>query len=104
MSKTYTTGTDRARVRLLIADTQVDNGLFTDTEVDDALTLDGSVEGAAARLLRVLAAASARKGDGALSSSYLAIAAGLAAEVASSLPTVATGFAIRDYDSAFPEV
>lgn len=60
MAFTYTPGTDRARVRMRLADTVEDRAIYTDAEIDDALTTEGSVAGAVVVLREAMLARAAR--------------------------------------------
>lgn len=57
---TYDPSTDRGMVRLLIADTRAESGIFTDAEVDAALSRQGTPEGAVYELAAYMYAASIR--------------------------------------------
>lgn len=54
MSFTYSAGTDIARIRLRICDTNEHTARFQDEEIQDILTEAGNVAKATARLARVL--------------------------------------------------
>lgn len=47
--------TDAGKVRLLIPDKDVDNGIFQDDEIDGLLAMEGSVKGATALALETIA-------------------------------------------------
>lgn len=47
---TYDPATDRGEVRMLLADTRAETGVFDDAEIDAALSRQGSVEGAVYQL------------------------------------------------------
>lgn len=55
MTFTYDTATDRGRVRLLIADTDSANPVFTDAEIDTFVALEGDVFTSAALALETIA-------------------------------------------------
>lgn len=58
--RTYDPATDVGRVRLLIADTDLESALFEDEELEALLALAGDLHGAAAMALEAVAADRAR--------------------------------------------